>query len=281
MTEFSEEILDLGIDYDAEGGHAFDTEITEVDSGREDRNKRWSQEGGSWQVGERYVASSELYSLNEFHRARHGRWQGFRWRDWADFEARDQALTPDGSPTVPLVKNYTSGSDTYARLIKKPRAAGFSMQRNASAFSAFTLDTTTGVVTLQADASAAISNITQAAQAQVEAVGHGYSAGDEIHFDSVGGMTEINDQVGTIQNVVDADHFTVDIDTSGYSAYTSGGTADKYVQSSESLTWSGEFDVPVRFDTDKFNARFDAYDPDSGEKIFYVSALSVVVDKNV
>lgn len=40
-------------------------------------------------------------------------------------------------------------------------------------------------------------------------------------------------------------------------------------------TWSGQFDVPVRFDVDKFNASFEAYRDTDGESLFAVSGLSV------
>ena len=42
------------------------------------------------------------------------------------------------------------------------------------------------------------------------------------------------------------------------------------------ITASFEFDVPVRFEQDKFDHRFDAADPSTGEALFYVSTLSVV-----
>jgi uncharacterized protein (TIGR02217 family) len=41
------------------------------------------------------------------------------------------------------------------------------------------------------------------------------------------------------------------------------------------LSWSGEFDVPVRFDVDQLQSRFDAYEED-GERLFYVFSLPVV-----
>ena len=40
-------------------------------------------------------------------------------------------------------------------------------------------------------------------------------------------------------------------------------------------TWDGEFDVPVRFDTDQLQHRFDAYD-DDGDRLFYVYSLPLV-----
>jgi hypothetical protein len=53
---------------------------------------------------------------------------------------------------------------------------------------------------------------------------HGLSTGDEVHIDSVVGMTELNDAVYTITKV-DADTFTLDsTDGSAYTAYSSAGT---------------------------------------------------------
>ena len=65
--------------------------------------------------------------------------------------------------------------------------------------------------------------ITQANPGQVTVTGHGLANGDEAHFQEIGGMTELNGQTGTV-TVVDADNFTIGIDTSGFTAFTSGGT---------------------------------------------------------
>jgi len=43
--------------------------------------------------------------------------------------------------------------------------------------------------------------------------------------------------------------FNLGVNTTAYGAYTSGGLASKYAQPADALTWSGEFDLPVRFDT--------------------------------
>jgi len=73
-----------------------------------------------------------------------------------------------------------------------------------------------------------ISGITRAANAKISCTGHPFSVDDTVKITDVEGMTEINNQTGT---VVDADPdedgnaFTVDIDSTGYSTYTSGGKA--------------------------------------------------------
>lgn len=76
----------------------------------------------------------------------------------------------------------------------------------------------------------AISAITKAETPQVTAVAHLLSAGDVITFKGVGGMVEINNLIGYVQNVVDADHFTISINTTTFSAYTAGGTVAKCEQ---------------------------------------------------
>jgi hypothetical protein len=72
---------------------------------------------------------------------------------------------------------------------------------------------------------ASITAATQANPCQITAAEHGKSTGDWVMITSVGGMTEINDKLFKI-TVVDPDTFTLDdIDSTGYAAYTPGGTA--------------------------------------------------------
>ncbi len=74
----------------------------------------------------------------------------------------------------------------------------------------------------------AISAITKAADGQVTtSTAHGYNTGDKIEIVSVSGMTEVDgDGYGSIVftiTKVDATKFTLGVDTSGYTTYTSGG----------------------------------------------------------
>jgi len=75
-------------------------------------------------------------------------------------------------------------------------------------------------------AGSTITGITQAANAKVSVANHPFSVDDEVDFEDVEGMTEINGQTGTVVDAdpdADGNAFTVDINTTGYSAYTSGG----------------------------------------------------------
>lgn len=70
-----------------------------------------------------------------------------------------------------------------------------------------------------------ITGITQANPAVVTVAGHGLTTGQSVLIESVSGMTEINGQWSEI-TVLDADTFEMDwIDSTGYTAYSSGGTA--------------------------------------------------------
>lgn len=69
-----------------------------------------------------------------------------------------------------------------------------------------------------------ITGITVANPGVVTAVAHGHSNGDKVFIFSVAGMTEVNFSIQTVANKA-ADTFEIE-DTSGFSAYTSGGTAN-------------------------------------------------------
>ncbi|WP_233343635.1 phage tail tube protein [Burkholderia cepacia] len=58
----------------------------------------------------------------------------------------------------------------------------------------------------------------------VTSTAHGFANGDIVTFASLGGNTTLNGQTAVVKNVT-TNTFAVDIDTTGGSAYTSGGTA--------------------------------------------------------
>jgi len=85
---------------------------------------------------------------------------------------------------------------------------------------------------IEADFGLTIPGITKASNAKVSCASHGFSVGNKVKFESVGGMTEINyDTYGDYGVITDADPdsdgnaFEVDIDSTGFTTYTSGGTA--------------------------------------------------------
>jgi len=71
-----------------------------------------------------------------------------------------------------------------------------------------------------------ITGITAVSRAVVTSVAHGMAVGDVVTFSNVVGMTEINRLRGTILTVPTADTFSVNIDSSAFTAYASGGLAN-------------------------------------------------------
>jgi len=75
-----------------------------------------------------------------------------------------------------------------------------------------------------------ITGITRDAQAVVTSPSHGFTSRDQgqtvVDFLQVKGMIQINGLPGTIQTVIDNDHFTVNINSTQFYNYVGGGYAN-------------------------------------------------------
>ncbi len=80
-----------------------------------------------------------------------------------------------------------------------------------------------------------ITGITQANPGVVSYTGTDPEDGDEYKIESVAGMTEVNDTIFLVEDVVASTSFALhdedgdEVDTSGYTAYSSGGTATEQI----------------------------------------------------
>lgn len=128
FIDFAEERLGLGYDYGAVGGPSFNTEIVETSDGSTSRNTLHHLPLGRWQLGDRMVTESEADKLTEvsylksFHSSRQGSYQGFRYKDWNDYQAIHQIIgIGDGVTTQwQLKKAYKAGDAVAYRPITKP-----------------------------------------------------------------------------------------------------------------------------------------------------------------
>jgi len=147
------------------------------------------------------------------------------------------------TPDYIIVENYTNyGTPANGEILK---ASWYEGMADAYAFietfdntggalgTLSTLATTNGFTPYETADSAlftstvkTITGISAAASAIVTCTTHGLSVGDVVTFTQVAGMVEINRLRGEITAVPDANHFTVNIDSSGFTAYTSGGYAN-------------------------------------------------------
>lgn len=102
----------------------------------------------------------------------------------------------------------------------------------------------------------AVSGITQASPAVVTCTAHGFSSGQQVNLSAVVGMTQING-VTAIINYIDANTFSLNgVDSTNFSAYTSGGTAtlegiSEYFQGGV-LTWTSGLNAGLSFEVKNY-----------------------------
>lgn len=261
---FIETRLDPCIRYQAQGGPTTSTVVTTVSSGYEQRSSNWSNALSRWDI--EYVKGAEgLHELQKFFRAMKGRLHGFRFKDWLDFTVTQQESTffLHGTNTVgmggkysQLAKKYVLSSVGEYRAIKKPVDGTVKFYKNGVLQpSPGTYDATTGVVTWNTTSSRAIFSrtVTGTTLTITTSSGHGFTTGQIVSFTGITGTlgAAINDKPFSV-TVTSATEFTIDLPSEGLSG--SGGSIVTYPVMTENWTWEGEFDVPVRFDTDTFQA---------------------------
>ena len=93
-----------------------------------------------------------------------------------------------------------------------------------------------------------ITGVTQANPGVITSASHGFSNGDEIYIDAIAGMTELNGRNYLVANVT-TNTFTVqdlfgnNIDTTAFTAYTSGGTATEIYNIATPYAAADLFDI--------------------------------------
>lgn len=153
------------ISYGSSGGPEYLTRIVVTGSGHERRNAAWSEARARYDVAYGVRTPGQLAALLAFFRARRGRAEGFRYKDWADYSsAADGVGTPlpgdqllglgDGATLAfQLVKAY--GGRT--RPIAKPVAGSLRLALDGvEQASGWALDATRGQVTFVAPPAAGV-----------------------------------------------------------------------------------------------------------------------------
>jgi uncharacterized protein (TIGR02217 family) len=164
MAAFHEILFPLDIALKSAGGPQRRTDVVTLGSGREERNARWAHSRRRYDAGYGVKSHQALSQAIAFFEERRGRLHGFRWRDRLDHSsaapeaaigALDQLIGyGDGTQSAfALTKTYGADYSPYQRPIEKPvsgsvRVAIAGTEVNEGM--AFTVDTTTGVVTFLA-----------------------------------------------------------------------------------------------------------------------------------
>ncbi|PUA17258.1 DUF2460 domain-containing protein [Glaciimonas sp. PCH181] len=244
----------------------YNVEITQTSSGQEYRRIVHPFPARHFSVTYR-LEQADLWTrvLGLYHRS-YGMFSGFRVSTIDDFStngntgtptATDQPLALVSAGVYQLQKQYGSGSTPLpiglpVRTIFKPVTGTVVVGISGVALgSGWTADTTTGLVTFAANKTANITGITQAASAIATIGAHAFVVGDSAYFSNVVGMSQINTLRGLVTGV-SSTTITVQIDSTLFGAYASGGAVNSRPQIGEPVTAGCQFDIPCRF-----NSRID------------------------
>lgn len=118
------------LSFGALGGPQRRTDVVTLANGFEERNTPWAHSRRVYDAGLGLRSIDDLQSVIGFFEARMGQMHGFRWKDWGDYKSSkssaeiafdDQSIAIGDGVTAAfqIVKNYTSGQQTYKRPIKK------------------------------------------------------------------------------------------------------------------------------------------------------------------
>ena len=263
------------IRYGSDGGPGYRTDIVEMDSGAEQRNRKWAYP--RYRVNANVVrAQSDLEALIAFFHVAAGRANGFRFRDEYDYKSCAMSATPaptdqnigtgDGATTAfQLRKGYTQGSTTQWRLIRKPVEGTVSVAVSGVTEPArWSVDATTGIVTFSADVSDTVTGAADAGGGITRittSANHGLGAGDTVYLSGfTGDWSALNSTRFAIVAVPAGNQFDITYDSSAFAAYSgNGGQVNTLPQSGEVVTAGFEFDIPMRFDTDQLSTSWEAY----------------------
>lgn len=272
MAEFIEERISILIRYDNSYMDGYAVEITQTGGSNNVQAQEYRRLVHPYPI-RRFSIAYQLERdilqdtvLNLYHRA-FGKFAGFRAKNFDDFStaanhrnppsALDQSLNLVTAGVYQLRKRYGTDKTGIAvgfpeRTIYKPVAnttllavAGLAVPANG-----YTVNTINGQVTFSANKTAIITAISKASNAVISCAGHTFLANENVHISGVAGMTQINGLRANIISIVAGVSITVNINSTAFDVYASGGIANTRPQTGEAVTGGCEYDFPVRFDSD-------------------------------
>ncbi len=102
------------------GGPRYRTDTVPLDNGRQVRNRRWLYPKHEYAAEFLNFEPDDRDEVLRFMHAAGGSWLAFRFKDWMDYTATNEPLSPEiGTQTpVQLVKTYEAGGHTSQRIIQ-------------------------------------------------------------------------------------------------------------------------------------------------------------------
>lgn len=266
---FHDTRLPVDIERGALGGPGFKTTVTPLGSGKEQRNIDWARTRAEFDVGyglmdqESILLEATIDALLAFFYTREGKAHTFRFKDWADFKIGDwqnptsdnQAVAIGGTTTTLTTTgiSFTASDtiqDTGNNLAQFLAAEYIQVAGSASNDGVFLVSTTSaGTITVPSGITteAAGASVTITLLRETDLIFKRYSDGG-IDYDRpithlVAGRTEV-----LLDNVLQTEGVQYNISlVTGLITWIAGNRPKVGVTIQVAL----EFDIPMRFDTDK------------------------------
>jgi uncharacterized protein (TIGR02217 family) len=151
---FFEQRFDERLSFGARGGPVWSTTKVVTQSGRRRANQNWAYPLHRYQVAHAVKTNADFETVRAFFYTVAGAFDGFRFKDWADFELTksNSRLVQDASSPAEfqICRIYTAGAREFVRPITKPCASpALVVYRTRSGVESVVsagVDTTTGVV---------------------------------------------------------------------------------------------------------------------------------------
>lgn len=289
MSHFIEERLPVCINYGASFSQQPAVQITKTAGGNEYRSLRHPFVQLAYDVAyERPAKFIREQILDLYHRC-NGTFRGFRLKDFKDYTTNNYVDPPTAldqpmqlvNPTVPgvyqIMRWYGDPADTLCarRRIRKPVSGTVLVGVSGDELPAsqWSVDNTTGLVTMAANKSRSITAISKASAAVLEVGSNSFAVGESVVITGVSGMTQINGQRALITAKPTSTSIAVAINSTAYSTWTSGGTVQTQPAAGELVTGGCEFDIPCRFGGE-LDASFTNLDFISADGITVVEILN-------
>jgi hypothetical protein len=270
MASFDEIQLPANYSWGAKPGHLFSTDMMLMESSFEDRHPNWLQDIGVYDISHNIQTLAEAQELLEFFYCRFGRAYGFRMKDWNDYKAILQPMGggPDFAGAAGLACNTTvSTLSRFGNVALMTTAGTHHLSVNQDFVLASVSDTSFNgswtvlvvvsatQITFKCPGSNTTGLTTGTVSGNPYQLGMYYSDGIYAYFRQIfkpcsGLVTDATGYTPPIPQIYDngvlqtvSTNYTLDL-TTGLVSFISAPPAGDLLQ------WTGDFDVPVRFDAD-------------------------------
>lgn len=268
MAAFLEERLPTTIDWGGSFSENHSVQTITTIGGNEYRSLRHPFVQLSYDIAYKRDIDFVRDKILDLYTRANGMFRGFRVKDTKDFSSNNYDQTPTAfdqpmllvsGTTYQLMRWYGNSADPMCarRRIRKPVSGTALIGVGGTVYPPvmYSVDYTTGLVTLNANKTGTITGITKGSTTVIT-VANSMAVGESVRIAGCAGMTQIN---GLRANILSrtSGTITVAINSTAFSNYTSGGTVNTAPQSGEAVTAGFLFDIPCRFNTDLSGAFSD------------------------